>query len=181
MLDSCDTHGTGYRETVLHQNQSLIYCIIFSFIKFVKRLRELSTSLSHKDEEVKRKIWKGKSLMEDAKKKKNNPQKWFVRIERWSQVWFILLLSKWSVMVNAVMVAEFAFQTRISVHLHLFRARLCLLASFVLSLPVCSLFGSRAIMSSAVLIVHLRGLFHGGLRPVDHCITYTLQFLWVWK
>lgn len=36
---------------------------------------------------------------------KKNPQKWLVTMEKWSQV-LMFLLSKWSVVVNAVMVAE---------------------------------------------------------------------------
>lgn len=36
---------------------------------------------------------------------KENPQKWLVTMEKWSQV-LMFLMSKWSVVVNAVMVAE---------------------------------------------------------------------------
>ena len=94
-------------------------------------------------------------------------------MEKWSQV-LMFLLSKWSVVVNAVMVAEFAFQTLISVHLHLFCARLCLLASLRLALPFCSLLCCRAIMSSTVLVIDFSSLLHRGLWPVDDWITYIL-------
>lgn len=108
---------------------------------------------------------------EHKKKKKTNPQKWLVRIEEWS------LLSKWSVMVNAVMVAEFASQTLISVHLHLFRSRLRLLASLCVSLPFCSLLGCRAVVSSTFLVIHFRGLLYCGHWPVDHWVAYIFHFL----
>lgn len=107
-----------------------------------------------------------------AQTKTNNP-KWLVTMEKCSQV-LMFLVSKWSVVVNVVMIAEFASQTLISVHLHLFCARLCLLASLCVSLSLRSWLGCRDIISSTALVIHFRGLLHCGLWPVEDWITYIL-------
>lgn len=124
---------------------------------------------------IKPETQKVKSNGRKGLKRKKKSTEWLV-MERWSQV-MMSLLSKWSVMVNVVMVVKFASQRLISVHLHLFCARLCLLASLCISLSFCSLLGCRAIMSSTVLLVRFRGLLHCGLWPVDDWITDILQFL----
>lgn len=72
------------------------------------------------------------------------------------------------------MIVDFASQTLISVHLHLFCTRFCLLASLGVSLSLCSLLGCRDIIRSTALVIWLRGLLHCGLWPVDHWITYSL-------
>lgn len=64
-----------------------------------------------------------------------------------------------------------------SVHLHLFSACLCLLASLCVRLPVGSLLGSRDVVRSAALVVSLWCFFHSWFRPVDHRVTHALQFL----
>lgn len=65
----------------------------------------------------------------------------------------------------------------ISVNLHLFRPRLCLLASLCVHLPVSSLLGRRDVVGSAALVIGLRRFFHSGLWPVDHRVAHILQFL----
>lgn len=110
--------------------------------------------------------------------KKTDPHKWLMRTEKCSQVLIFLPLSRSRVTVNAPMVAESAHRTQISVHLHLFCARLRLLAPLCFPLSFrSSLLSRRAVVSSAGLVVHLGGLLHCGLWPVDHWITYILQLL----
>lgn len=64
------------------------------------------TTVTHEEKSVKTKSSKGKLQRERLGAQKTNPQKWLLRIETWSQV-LTFLLSKWSVMVNAVMVQSY--------------------------------------------------------------------------
>lgn len=151
----------------------LWHSLIFLVWQTFERLKH--TSVTRKDENKKPQMVKSNGR---GHTKKTDPHKWLMRTEKCSQVLIFLRLSRCRVTVNALMVAESARRTQISVHLHLFCARLRLLAPLCFPLSFrSSLLSRRAVVSSAGLVVHLGGLLHCGLWPVDHWITYVLHLL----
>lgn len=91
-------------------------------------------------------------------------QHWLVTMKKWSQVQ-MLLLPKW---ISQEICGHYSRVLHfVSVHLHLFG----LLVFLCFSISFFTLVGY---VSSAVLLIHLRGLLHTGLWSVDHWITHVL-------